>query len=319
MLRRTVAPLFIGSLLLRLNSGANVIVLGLLLAQLSAHAGHPVTSLHVGLLPVVFYISELVLAPALGALSDRWGRRGFLIVGPLFGLLQVSLLVFTPTQNPLPYLLALQALAGLSGAMTTPAILGYLADLTVENRAYRMRVMSFFELATSGGIALGTVMGGFAWERFGRGAFLLLAASYLLVSICMVLSPVVSQIIERSEARVTLRRYWQLLRAPRLFVFIPAWICIMALVGVWLSSQLTFILTRPVHDPHQFLMGLFSSPQAGRHISLVLGAFVCFFGLSLLFWAYALNRVPRLRLMLTSIGGVYLSCVVLFCINHFAV
>jgi len=40
------------------------------------------------------------------------------------------------------------------------------------------------------------------------------------------------------------------------------------------------------------------------------------FGLGLLFWAFFLNRVPRLRLMLTSIVGVYLACIALFGINH---
>src|SRR5262249_54284834 len=31
---------------------------------------------------------------------------------------------------------------------------------------------------------------------------------------------------------------------------------------------------------------------------------------------FFLNRVPRLRLMLTSIAGVYLACIALACINH---
>ena len=52
-------------------------------------------------------------------------------------------------------------------------------------------------------------------------------------------------------------------------------------------------------------------------MSLALGAFVMFFGLSLLFWAFFLNRVPRLLLMLSSITGIYLFCIALAGINHF--
>ena len=52
-------------------------------------------------------------------------------------------------------------------------------------------------------------------------------------------------------------------------------------------------------------------------MSLVLGAYVLFFGLSLLFWAFFLNRVPRLLLMLSSITGIYLFCIALAGINHF--
>jgi MFS family permease len=64
-------------------------------------------------------------------------------------------------------------------------------------------------------------------------------------------------------------------------------------------------------------MGIFSAHGAGGHMSLVLGAYVLFFGLSLLFWAFFLNRVPRLLLMLSSITGIYLFCIALAGINHF--
>jgi hypothetical protein len=55
-------------------------------------------------------------------------------------------------------------------------------------------------------------------------------------------------------------------------------------------------------------MGRLSSQGGGARMSLVPGAVVLFFGLSLLFWAFSLNRVPRIFLMLFSIGGVYLAC-----------
>jgi MFS family permease len=316
MRRRSVTPLLIGTLILRTSSGASTIIVGLLLAQLSVRTAHSINSLEVGLLPVVFYITELTLAPFMGALSDRWGRRAFMVVGPVFGLLQAGLYVFTPSVHPLPYLLALQALAGISGAMSLPAVLSYLADYTATDRQRRMRVMSFYELVTSGGIAAGTVVGGFAWEHFERLSFLLLAASYCLVILCMFLAPKVGQIVDRGDLQVVAKRYWRLLRTPRLFIFIPAWLCISALVGIWLSSQLTFILSAPSHHRGQHVMGSMGIIGGGHTLSLVLGGFVLFFGLSLLFWAFFLNRVPRLRLMLISVGGVYLACLALGGINH---
>jgi len=74
--------------------------------------------------------------------------------------------------------------------------------------------------------------------------------------------------------------------------------------GIWLSSQLTFILSTPSHHRGQHVMGSMGIVGGGHTLSLVLGGFVLFFGLSLLFWAFFLNRVPRLRLMLISVGGV---------------
>lgn len=316
MFRRSVAPLLIATLIQRANSGASTVALGLFLAQLASARGHSITSIQVGLLPVVFYVTELSLALIMGSLSDRWGRRTFLVIGPLFGTLQACLLFFTPGENSLLYILALQAVAGISGAMTTPAVLGYLADFTALNLTRRMRIMSFYELATSGGIAVGVVMGGLLWDHFHRIAFLYLAVLYLVVSLFMALSPVLNQVIEHGTMRAVVSRYWRIIRTPRLFIFIPAWICINALIGVWLSSQLTFMLSMHVHNRHQLLIGLASGVNGGHLLSLVLGAFVLFFGLSLLFWAFFLNHVPRIRLMFTSIFGVYLACLALYGINH---
>jgi MFS family permease len=316
MPRRSVAPLLIGTFLLRISGGAANVVLGFFLARLTIHMGYVITSLQVGLLVVAFFATELSLAPLMGALSDRWGRRYFLIIGPLLALIAVTLILFTPLQDPLPYLLSLQVLSGISSAMQVPAVLGYLADYTVENPSLRMRVMSLFELVTSGGIATGVVLGGIAWDYLGRFAFALLALFYLAAAACMILAPKTRQIIERSNLRAVGRRYWRIIRTPRLFVFIPAWICISALAGIWLSSQITFILSTPHHDPHQLLMGSMAGPDGGHRLSLVLGSYVLFFGLSLLFWAFFLNHVPRLRLMLTSISGVYVACIALTGINH---
>jgi MFS family permease len=316
MFRQSAAPLLIGTAIQRANSGAGTVVLGLFLAQLSLHNGHHITSLQVGLLPVAFYITELSLATLMGGLSDRWGRRVFMVAGPLVGLVQTGLLFFTPRINPLPYLLALQVLAGVSGAMTTPVVLGYLADYTSSNQTHRVRIMSLYELVTSGGIAVGIVMGGVIWDRFERASFIVLAVLYLLVSLCLTVVPVVNRVVDHGHIRQIAGRYWRLLHTPRLFIFIPAWICISALVGIWFSSQLTFILSRPAPHMHQLLMGCMSGPGSGRIVSLVLGIFVLFFGLSLLFWAFFLTRVPRLRLMLTSVVGAYLACIALFGINH---
>jgi MFS family permease len=314
---RSVAPLLIGTFILRANTGAGSIILGRLLAQLSLQQGHPISNIHVGLIAVTYFIVELSLAPIMGAISDRTGRRFFLTIGPLIGFAHVALIIFTPAQNPLPYLLCIQILAGVATAMQVPAVLGYLADYTAESRILRMRVMSFYELATSGGLAIGVVLGGFAWDHFGRYAYGLLAIGYLVVAVCMFLIPRVKQVIVHSKLKATIRRYWQVLQTPRLFIFIPAWLSFSALIGIWLSAQLTYVLSSATHNPDQSLMGIFSAQGGGGRLSLVLGAYVLFFGLCLLFWAFFLNRVPRLLLMLSSITGVYLACLALAGINHF--
>jgi MFS family permease len=316
MSRWSVTPLFIGTLVLRASAGAGTIVLGLFLAQLASYRSHTITSIQVGLLAVAFFATELTLAPFMGALSDRWGRRTFMVVAPCIGLVEVALIPFAPPGNPLPYLLGLQVLAGITSAMQVPAVLGYLADFTMRDHALRMRVMSLYELATSGGIAVGVVLGGFAWEHFGRYAFLLLASFYLVVALCMLLTPKVTQVVEHVSLRGLAARYWRVVHTPRLFIFIPAWIAVCALVGIWLGSQVPFLLSSHRHDPQQLLVGSMSGPGGGARLSLVLGGYVLFFGLCLIFWAFFLGRAPRLTLMLTSVLGVYIACIALFGINH---
>lgn len=314
----TAFSLLLGTFLLRVNGGASSLMVGRFLAELTPRHGHAITSIEVGLLSVTYFIVDLSLSPVMGGLSDRWGRRIFLTLGPIFGLLHVTLLFFTPGDNPFPYLLSLQVLAGISSAMQVPAVLSYLADYTSQEPALRVRLMSFYELVTSGGLAVGVAGAGFAWDRFGRASFLLLAAGYLGAAFCMLAVPQARQVVEHGGVRVLAARYWRLVRSPRLFIFIPAWISIFALVGIWLSSQLTFLLSAHRHMPGQLLMGSLSGAGGGGRLSAVLGSVVLFFGLCLLFWAFFLNRVPRLLLMLFSIGGVYLACVALAGLNHSA-
>src|SRR5947208_15420532 len=102
----------------------------------------------------------------------------------------------------------------------------------------------------------------------------------------MILAPKARQIIERRNFRATGRRYWRIIRTPRLFIFIPAWICISALAGIWLSSQITFILSKPHHDPHQLLMGSMDGPGSGHCLSLILGSYVVFLVLIFHFYAF---------------------------------
>src|SRR5436853_6468288 len=114
MSRRSIAPLLFGTFILRANGGAATIIFGFFLAQLAMHTNAVITSLNVGLLSVAYFATELVLAPVMGSLSDRLGRRYFLILGPLVGLLEVALIPVVPVQTPLPSLLPFRLRPGSS-------------------------------------------------------------------------------------------------------------------------------------------------------------------------------------------------------------
>jgi MFS family permease len=109
------------------------------------------------------------------------------------------------------------------------------------------------------------------------------------------------------------------LRQPRLFLFVPAWISIFAVLGIWLSTQLTYLLSVKHRMGGQMLMGSLNGPGGATKLSLVMGVIILFFGLCLIFWAYFLNRFPRIFLMLCAVGGIFLCCLALERLNHLSV
>src|SRR5258708_25755997 len=88
----TAFALLFGTFLLRVNGGASSLMVGRFLAQLVPLHGHPITSIEVGLFSVTYFILELALPPVMGGLRERCVLLVLLTLGPLFGLMQFSLL-----------------------------------------------------------------------------------------------------------------------------------------------------------------------------------------------------------------------------------
>jgi DHA1 family tetracycline resistance protein-like MFS transporter len=107
----------------------------------------------IGLLFASFSVSQLVAAPILGDLSDRWGRRPVLIFS-LLGTV-VSFVMLALAQS-LAVLFAARIVDGLSGGNITTAR-AYIADITTEeNRAKAFGVLgAAFGLGFIVGPALG--------------------------------------------------------------------------------------------------------------------------------------------------------------------
>jgi MFS transporter, DHA1 family, tetracycline resistance protein len=105
----------------------NLVGFGIIIPLLPYYAqtfgASPVT---VGLLFASFSLAQLVAAPALGALSDRWGRRPVLIFS-LLGTV-VSFVMLAVAQS-LAVLFAARIIDGLSGGNITIAR-AYIADVT---------------------------------------------------------------------------------------------------------------------------------------------------------------------------------------------
>jgi DHA1 family tetracycline resistance protein-like MFS transporter len=162
--RKQLGTLFLVVLLDLLGFGLVVPQLGIY-GQL--YAASPVT---LGLLMATYSLLQLLAAPVLGALSDRYGRRPVLLLS-LAGSV-VGYLVFAGAHS-LAWLFAARVLDGITGGNISTAQ-AYVADITTqENRAKGMGMVG---AAFGLGFVLGPAAGGLLGAWGGNAAIGLAAA-----------------------------------------------------------------------------------------------------------------------------------------------
>jgi MFS family permease len=336
---RSLVSLILGSLLLRAAAGAmgeNIQFYFNAIHEAALNLNHPLRAIVGergvyevsytlgGIIIGTFFAAELIGALFFGAWSDRYGRKPFIILGPLFGAIAVQITAMT---TAVWMLIVTRLLEGLSTASNAPATLGYLAESTSGSQKLRARVVGFFEIATVGGIALGFALGGWMWRHFGSPvviagipltspAFALNALVYLASLVIFWLG--IHEIREKKNtsqavpsASETLKRYWVLASSPRVAGFAPAWIAINAVLGIWINLTAR-ILTDKSASPGQLLSGRFDSFQAGN----IRAAYAVFFVLGILIWSLLFAHVNKIKAMLIGTGGLFASCFLMLAINH---
>ncbi|MEH6414571.1 TCR/Tet family MFS transporter [Pseudomonas sp. CGJS7] len=127
-------------------------------------------ALHAGALTALYALMQFVCAPALGALSDRFGRRPVLLCS-LFGSSLDYLLMACAPWLSLLYLG--RAIAGISGASGSVAG-AYIADISDESQ--RARRFGWMGAAFGLGLVAGPVIGGLLGAVWLRAPFLAAAA-----------------------------------------------------------------------------------------------------------------------------------------------
>jgi MFS family permease len=114
-----------------------------------------------------------------------------------------------------------------------------------------------------------------------------------------------------AELRARMRGYRELLRLPRLINFIPAWLTVNGVLGLWFT-HVSALLTRPTHDPGQLLDGGFSATDVAK----LFGMFGVVFTIGILFWSLFYSRIRKTTMMLLAICGTIGVCVFGFLVNN---
>jgi MFS family permease len=311
----------VAQLLLRTASAAGALVVGSYFAAL-AREGVGVGSLLLGLLSGLTYLAELVFAPIAGGVSDRRGRRIFLMLAPLLAAVGILVTPGASIRSAVPPLILVVVVVGVArliegagAAMATPATLGLLADATDGSRYRRGRLTSLFELSSSGGIAVGAVLGPLLYGIAGLWAFALLAVLYAAAAVLIVIFVRGKPDMQRSAAaRRSIRDRLAVLANRRLLAFLPAWVAINAILGTWVTAQISFVLAGGRQVPGQRFTGALAGQETW--LSAILGGYVLIFSICIVAWAFLAGRLPTLPTLMVTVGGSIVASVGLILANH---
>ena len=163
----------------RIGQSAVGVIVSLALARVAA-GDRGTSAAVVGMLLSTNFAVELVAAPIFGGLSDRFGRKPFMVAGPLLGFLASQ--IYPATSALAPLFLA-RGLEGACAGSLTPSSLGFLSDATTTTLERRGRTMAYFEIATLLGIGVGYALGGVLHQALGPHAFRVASAAYLLSAV----------------------------------------------------------------------------------------------------------------------------------------
>ena len=296
----------LGNAFMRIAGGASGVLVGLYLADL-ANRGRQVDAALVGTLGAVSFGAELLSALPMGMLSDAIAPRALMTGGALLGAVATQMFGMTGWVS---IFFVSRTIEGFAASAGVPPLLAHITDVTDGDSALRARAMSYFELSLLAGLALGGLIGAQLWHVFHTSAFATLASVYLMCAGLLYYGAAGSK---SHPGREALEGFWRALRQPSLRHLAPAWLCVNAIIGLWLGPTVTFLLTQKVRSG-QFLAGIFAD-QLERVGWLYFG-FCLVFGAGVSAWSIVLPRMPILRALRIALVAMCGVCLGLLLLNY---
>ena len=152
--------------LLSVSVGVAMIGLGIIWPLIPVHAVElGARGFLVGLIIASFSISRTLFNPFAGRLSDRWGRKKFMVTG-LFVYAIISVLYVLPAHAET--LIFVRFFHGLASVLVVPIAMALAADIAPKQKLGLY--MGTLNMAVMLGLGIGPVLGGTICDHFGMNA-----------------------------------------------------------------------------------------------------------------------------------------------------
>jgi len=271
------------------------------------------TGIYVGLIFGSFSISRTFLLPVFGRLSDKKGRKPFIVAG-LFAYTLISI-AFVFSEN-VETLIILRFIQGAASAMIMPVVQAYVGEITPAGQ--EGYAMGLFNLSMFLSLSLGPLMGGFIKDIFSLDAAFIcmgiLSATGLLLSLFL-LPPVSMEQAGKTNKQIV---PWSTLLKDKTIISISIFrYAYVACIGViWcflpvfadtefgLSGSLTGILVMLgvfVSGLLQIPMG-WTADRINKNFMIITGGILSTIGMILPYWASSFSDL-LVAVTIFGIGG----------------
>jgi len=138
------------------------------------------SGIYIGLIFGSFSLSRTFLLPYFGRISDRKGRKPYIVAGLLgYALVSIAFIFFTSVES----LIIIRFFQGVAFAMIMPVTNAYVGDITPKGR--EGFYMGLFSLSIFGSLSIGPLLGGVISEYFNLQAAFIAMGFFSFISFFM--------------------------------------------------------------------------------------------------------------------------------------
>lgn len=277
------------------------------------------SALEYGLLTAAIYASQTLTAPLMGVLADRLGRRNLLLLTIVGGFIAVQI---PPLTAVFPLLLLNRLLAGASLVGSTAALLTRVTDETADGHPKRRaRATTFYQGIELGGQLIGLVLASVLFQYITINSFYVAAVVYFLTIFLIWWGIPESKSGAEAKARAqgwgeTWQNWRVLFQSRKLWAFVPVWLVVNAILGMWYAHAGVQLLRNPTGSnqrPDQYLMGHFQVSE----LAFIFLGYAAAFGVGLAVWSRLISRWRYAHIMLLASFCEITICIILLLYNRF--